>query len=111
MIQETILQIRDLKSQGKKNVEIAKLVNLPISTITYWVDDETRKKRSTAAKNWFKGLSIERKREITKKSNAYRNDYIKRRYKEEEKFRESWKLRRRQHYAKKKLELKVEVKE
>ena len=102
MNKQTINQIRELK-ETKTLKEIAELLKLPVSTISYWSSEEVRKNTIKRSKDYFKNLSPEKRKAILKKSNAYRNDWIKKKYKTEEKFRESWKKRRRDYYAKNKV--------
>lgn len=79
MKQETINQIRELR-KDKTILEISKIVEIPISTVRYWLDDEERRKLISKSKDYFVNLTKEKKSEIYKKRSPYISKWICKKY-------------------------------
>jgi hypothetical protein len=93
MKQENIELIKKLHEEGKKNIEISKQLCINRSTVTYYLDDDFKKRRLTKSKNWFKNLPIERRRYYYKKRLPYMTKYQREHYKNDEVFRNKQKER------------------
>lgn len=96
-------QIKKLKEQGKKPMEISKELNIPYSTVMYHYNDEYRLRHIEHCKIMRK----ENPPKINKvKYRNYQRKYHNRRYKEDEVYREKCKeankLNQRKAYALKK---------
>lgn len=76
MKQETINQIKLLKEQGKRPIEISRELNLPYSTILYYCSSEYRKNKINDAKEYQKKNKPKR----TDKLRAYQREYHKKYY-------------------------------
>lgn len=79
MKQETVNQIREL-GKDKTIAEISKIVEIPISTVRYWLDDEERRKIINKSKEYFSKLSKEKKSEIYHKRSKYISSWICKKY-------------------------------
>ena len=93
MEQNKIELIKKLHEEGKKNIEISKQLGINRSTVTYYLDDDFKKRRLTKSKNWFKNLPIERRRYYYKKRLPYMTKYQREHYKNDEVFRNKQKDR------------------
>ncbi len=96
---EHIEEIRRLKENGDSIRSIAKLFQVSHSTISYHLDKESKRK---SRRRWWGKLSRERKKEIYDKRKPYLARYMKKRYHEDEEFREK-KIKYQRNYRKKKV--------
>jgi len=86
-------KVFQLKLEGKKNIEIAKLLNLNPSTVSYHLMDDLKKKELNQKRvEKFRDLPIEEKRRIKyQKQNEYNKRYRKKRYNQDIEFKEKLK--------------------
>lgn len=85
---EQIEKIRELSSEGKKQVEIAQLIGCSQNTVKYWLMDETKRKEIIESQvEYFRNLSLEKRKEIYKKRLPYMKLYMRNRYSNDESFR------------------------
>ena len=96
----TIIQMRELRSQGKKINEISNLVNIPISTVRYWLDDEERMKIINKSKEYFIKLPKEKKSEIYKKRSPYISKWICKKYATDPVFKQQLNEKRKKYKKK-----------
>lgn len=83
-----ISEIRKLRSEGNKQKEIAKVMGVSVSTISYWLlSEEKRRKKIEKGIKRFKGLSKEQRRKAYEKRKDYMREYQRRRYNTDEEFR------------------------
>jgi len=71
MKQELINKIKELKSKGKKQIEISKELNIPVSTVQYYFDKKHRIRGLKYAKEYRKTHPIERGDEYRKYQREY----------------------------------------
>jgi len=92
--QDQIKRIKELREQGKILREISKELNVAQSTVAYWCGykDYYRNKR----RERYHSLTKEQKRELFEKQKVYQREYRKKRYHEDEDFREKLKKRARE---------------
>ena len=93
---EQITKIRKLSKKGKTQREISEIMNLPINTIQYWVNETSRKKGIERAKRWYQKQPKEKRKELNAKQRDYRKNYYKNRYHTDEEYK-----KRRIEYSKK----------
>jgi len=93
-----IEEIRRLSKTGESIRSIAKLFQVSHSTISYHLDKESKRKDR---RKWWNNLSRERKKEIYNKRKPYLAKYMKKRYNEDEEFREK-KIKYQRNYRKNK---------
>lgn len=103
MKQETINKIKEGLSQDKSYREIAKELNVSTTTVGYYSNDENRKKRINQSLEYFKKLSPERKKQVYKARNKRINEYLKKRYHSDEKFRKERLEYAKMYYLNKKM--------
>ena len=87
MKQETINQIRYLREQGKKYNEISKIVGYSIGTIQYWLNEDYKKDKIRKQVERFRNMPLEKRKEVYKKRLPYIRSYLKKKYKEDENYR------------------------
>jgi hypothetical protein len=102
LTKEQIELIKKLYSEGKKQIEIVKEMNLPQSQVNYWTT--SRESKIERMVKYNRNLSKEKKREIYLKQYPYRKKYFLDRYKNDEEFRNKVKERSRLYQKKKKEE-------
>ena len=100
-----INKIRNLIKKGMKLREIARKLNLNVSTISYHANEETRKKRIQQQVDSFKRKSLEERRIVYKTRLPYLREYQKEKYNTDKDFKEKKQKCSRDYYTKK---LKVE---
>ncbi len=88
-----INEIKERRKKGEKVRDIAKIMNVSPATISYWIDDKRRKKKNLDDMRRFKNKSLGEKSEIYKKRLPYLRNYQKKKYNEDEQFREEKKLK------------------
>lgn len=88
MNKETIKEIRDLRKSGMKLREIAGKLKISVTSVVYYTDEESRKKRITQSVEYFRRLPKERKQEIYKKRNDTVRLWLNNKYKTDPEFRE-----------------------
>jgi orotate phosphoribosyltransferase-like protein len=93
MEKQKIELIKKLHEEGKKNIEIATQLKINRSTVSYYLDDDFKKKRLKQSVEWFKKLPLERRREYYKKRLPYMTKYQREHYKNDEVFRNKQKDR------------------
>jgi predicted transcriptional regulator len=102
--QEQIEQIRKLNSEGKNQREIAKELGIWQSRVSYWISEDVRKNRSISAMKRFNRLTEQQKKACYLSRRDYNKKYMSRRYREDEKFRNTIKERskiwKRKNYKK-----------
>jgi hypothetical protein len=96
MKEETINEIRELR-KDKTILEISKLVEIPISTVRYWIDDEERRKIISKSKDYFNNLSKEKKSEIYKSRSKYISRWICKKYAADPVFKKSLNEKRKKY--------------
>lgn len=84
---EQINKIRELHKEGKNQREISEIMNMPKSTIQYWLSEEKRQRKISNQKKYLKNLSKEKKKELNEKQREYRRNYYKTRYHNDEEYR------------------------
>jgi len=85
---EQIKDIRKLDANGKKQVEIAKLLGCSQSIVNYWLkNDDERKELIDSQVQYFRSLPVEKKKEIYKRRGKYIKDYLRNKYQTNEVFR------------------------
>lgn len=98
-----INKIKDLKEQGKKISEIVKTIKIPRSTVSYYFNDDDRKKQIERNKNYANKNGDQRDKE---KYREYQKNYHADKYKNDESYRKKIKelnrLNNKIYYAKKK---------
>ena len=94
------IEIRKLHKEGMKLREIARKLNLNVSTISYHANEETRKKRIQQTVDSFKRKSLEERKKVYKRRLPYLRKYQKRRYKEDIDFRTNKQNKSREYYKK-----------
>lgn len=92
--------IRKLHKEGISLREIARKLNLNVSTIFYHANEETRKKRIQQVVDTFKRKTLEERRIVYKKRLPYLRAYQKRRYNENGVFKLKQQKRSREYYKK-----------
>ena len=102
MKQETIKQIRELRKSGMKLRPIAEKLKISVTSVVYYSDDESRKKRINQSVEYFRRLPKARKQEIYKKRNEAVRIWLNNKYKTDEDFREKKKEYAREFYKKNK---------
>ncbi|MHA1678348.1 MAG: helix-turn-helix domain-containing protein [Promethearchaeota archaeon] len=93
-------QIKKLYKKGIKLREIARKLNLSVSTISYHTNEEIRKKKIQQVVNSFKKKTLEERKKIYKKRLPYLRKYQKRRYNEDMDFRTKKQMASREYYKK-----------
>ena len=93
-------QIRKLHKEGMKLREIARKLNLNVSTISYHANEETRKRRIQQTVDSFKRKTLEERRKVYKKRLPYLREYQKRRYNEDIDFKTNKQKNSREYYKK-----------
>ena len=93
MEENKIELIKKLHEEGKKNVEIAKQLNINRSTVSYYLDEKFKKRVLRQNVEWFKKLPLERRRFYYKKRLPYMTKYQREHYKNDEVFRNKQKER------------------
>ena len=101
LTKKQINKIRELRNQGEKVEDIAKEFNTTKSTITYWTNEESRRKSNQRDINKFKKLTLKERQEIYKKRLPYLTDYQRKRYNQDGVFREKQKKRSNEYYHRK----------
>lgn len=94
---ETITKIRELRSKDKTILEISKLINIPVSTVRYWLDDEERKKISKKVGEYFKNLPKEEKSKIYHKRSKYISSWICKKYHTNPEFKQKLNEKRKRY--------------
>jgi predicted transcriptional regulator len=98
-----IWEIIELSNSGKKQVDIANALGISKRVVSYWMQDKDKRKEiSKRVYANFKRKSPEEKKEIYKKRLPYIKAWWKKRYAENETFREKEKGKSRKQYEKKK---------
>ena len=106
MEQEIIKKIRELRKEGKKINEIAEELKINRGSVIYWLlPEERRIKRIKESKENFKKKTKEERIKIYKRNSNYIKDYLNKRYKTDEEFREKKREYSRKYYLKKKGEV------
>ena len=104
---EQINQMKKLREEGKTQREISEIMNLPISVVQYWLNENLREKNKRRVREWYKRQSKEKRRELNLRQKEYRRDYYRNRYHTDEEYR-----KRRIEYSKKgNMKMKKEVKQ
>jgi len=93
-------EIRKLHKEGMKLREIARKLNLNVSTISYHANEETRKRRIQQVVDSFKRKPLEERKKVYKKRLPYLREYQRRKYKEDEDFRTKKQKNSREYYKK-----------
>lgn len=86
LTKQQVKEIRKSKKVPRK--QLAQEYNVALSTINYYVNDETRKKTIKRAKEKYKKLSKKEKKERSKKNYHFQKKYYQNRYETDPKFRE-----------------------
>lgn len=87
LTKEQVEEIKSLREEGKKTLELAKLFKVSQTTIQYWVSEKTNTKVKKRATDWFKKKSLKEKKTIYEKRRSYLREYFKRRYNQDPIFR------------------------
>lgn len=95
MKQQTKDKIQELRSKGKSIREIHKELGIAECLVQYYYNNDARKKRIRKAVDYFKSLPIERKKIAYSKRKDYLREYMRKRYNEDEVFRNKIKERSR----------------
>jgi len=93
-------EIRKLHKEGMKLREIARKLNLNVSTIYYHANEETRIRRIQQTIDSFKRKPLEERKKIYKRRLPYLREYQKRRYNEDIDFRTKKQKNSREYYKK-----------
>lgn len=102
MKQQTINKILSLKENGLNQSEISNKLNIPRTTVRYWMIEESKRKEINK-KTYEKFISktLEERREVYKKRLPYLTEYQRKRYNKDKAFREKKKLLVRKYYKNK----------
>lgn len=93
-------QIRNLHKKGIKLREIARQLNINVTTVSYHANEETRKKRIQQSVDSFKKKPFKERKRIYKIRRPYIRDYQRRKYSENKDFRTREQKRSRDYYRK-----------
>jgi len=96
LTKKQIEKIRELSKEGKSQTEISRMMNIPPSTIRYWMNEEARVDNIERAKGWYKNQSEDKRTEMNLKKKDYRQNYYKQKYWKDEEYR-----KKRIEYSKK----------
>ena len=102
LTKKQINKIKELRNEGEKVENIANKFNTTKSTITYWTNDESRRKSNQRDIEKFKKLTLKERQEIYKQRLPYLTDYQFKRYHEDKAFREK-KMKCSERYYKEKV--------
>lgn len=91
-------RIQELKKQEKSAAEIARILNLPTSTVYYHYNKKNRAKTIERVKKYQKKNKLNRNKE---KYKQYQKEYRNKKYKEDSEFRENQKERSRNYWRNK----------
>jgi predicted transcriptional regulator len=83
---EMVKQMKELKEKGLASYDIAKKLGVSQSTVLYHLNPDYRKKLMAKALERVKRITVKSPKKI-----EYTREYIKRRYREDEEFRERFK--------------------
>jgi len=101
MNNEQLNKIRSLRELNKTQIEIAKELNISQRVVSYWLSsDEERKEIIKKSIDSFRRLTLEQRRKVYKRRLPYLREYQKRRYNQDEKFKEKCKERWKRYYNK-----------
>lgn len=102
LTKEQITEIKTLHESGKKQVELAKMFKVNQSVISYWLDNEDKRKLiSQKIMEAFRKKSKEERSLIYKKRLPYLRAYYSRRYHQDQNFRNK-EVERSKNYIKRK---------
>ena len=90
--------MKELRSKGLSYKEIADKLNIKPNIVQYHLNEESRIKSIDRCKKNYKKLSSEEKKKLTKKRVPYMREYLNKRYKTDEEFREKHKERCNKYY-------------
>jgi Zn-dependent peptidase ImmA (M78 family) len=76
-----INEIKELRDNGKTQMELAVKFGVSIGTIVYHTNEVSRKRQIEYSKNSFKNLTTEQRKQVYKKRKDYLNNYAKNYYK------------------------------
>ena len=102
LTKKQINEIRELREQGEKVQDIADKFNVSKFTINYWTNEESRLKKCKKCIQRFKNLPFSERQKIYKQRLPYLTNYQRKRYHEDEEFREKEKKRSKEYYKRKK---------
>lgn len=96
--QNQITKMRKLRRKGEKIEDIAKKFKVSNQTITYWTNDESRKKANKKRIENFASLTLKQRKKIYKNRLPYLTDYQRKRYNKDKTFREKKKKCSKKYY-------------
>jgi predicted transcriptional regulator len=97
-------QIIKLKNSGMKQKDIAEQLGLAISTISYYLNIDKRKE---SFKKYWNNLSKEKKSIIYKRRSPYIKEWMRKKYKNDENYRENKIINSQKNYQIKIKKLKI----
>ena len=80
-------QMKKLSKEGKSQLAISRIMNIPQSTVNYWLNEESRFKKIEKQKQYYKGLSKEQKKQLNENQRKYRTDYYRNKYHSDPEYR------------------------
>jgi predicted transcriptional regulator len=92
---QTLELMKIMKEEGKKQIEIAKELNLSLKQTNYWLSGK-REVMIKKAVERFRGMSESKKSKYYKSRRVYLREYMRKRYAEDPIFREKIKQRARE---------------
>lgn len=101
LTEEQIKEIRKLRKEGMLLRQIAGKFKVTSSTIRYYISEKERERVNKTARDCWKNLSNEKKKEIYLKRKKYMKEYQRNKYKNDEVWREKQKKRTREYYKNK----------
>jgi len=96
-----IKEIEKLGKEGKKQSEVANILKINVSTVWYHIDPERKKKKIQEQIDYFRSKSLKERQRVYKQKTDYLREYMKKRYKTDEDFRERMKQRSRDYQKRK----------
>ena len=98
LTKEKVEEIRNMYNNGMTQLEISQSMGVSQRTIGYWLStDEKRLKFKKHVAKMFKSKPMDEKREIYRRRLPYIREYLKRKYSDNEIFREKEKERARKY--------------
>jgi hypothetical protein len=85
---QQIEQIRKLRKEGTSQLRIAKIYDISLTAVQYWTDEKNKQKKIEYARAYFQKMSPEEKKARNEKNKPYRRAYAKKKYHNNEAFRE-----------------------
>lgn len=111
LTKEQVEKIKELLKNQVTQVEIAKMFGVSQKTVSYWSNNDLKRKAISKKQiESFRKKPLDKRREIYKKRLPYLREYFRKRYGSDSLFREKVKLRVSKYYKSKRIKLVEQLK-